>query len=580
MSLEKYPYRARFSAFAKAVPSVENQKYVAMAALNSLVEVFDDDIKETIIQNPDLLFWASNLALLDVANLNGDCLLKEDALRVYQKCKLKLLDIEHDRKQVVGAIHSAGFSSYPDNVMISLEEAVSSDQLIQMVVGGYVWRVVNSELCDFIESCSYETSPTYGDVSTSFELAFDGYKIGVGNGKNRYVKDALKIISSEDQDFKKYSLYLNANGGKGVDENNNIVYRILGGDILPLGAGIVSKPASGLKGVLAISPDMIKEEPEEDENGENEVENEPTTPAPQSEDVTDKEQVNLTITNTYFAEKSEKVSVEASQLEVLNIKDSTISVNNIIDNLSPMKIKSFDELAQNWGEVKKLETAASVITDLKEVAEASTREKIEEAIALKSVEFSKELDTQKSLASELEKAKNEAEASNKELSASVQALQTELQKLQAAHLAKAAEDKYNSRMEALDTEFELDDEDRQFLAEEVKSIDSDEVFAKYMGKQKKLMAAKKKGLKPALKLNTQEPGSTPSKGEDMKQGCASVNVTEVIASVEEKSGQSIPNSIAHSDNATKTLQEKVNEVMGESITIGNIKASDLKKSKK
>lgn len=557
---EDYPYKTRFSAFARAVPSIENQKHVAMAALDSLVGVFNQDTKDIIVKNPDLLFWASNLALLDVANLNGDCLLKEDALKVFNKFKLKLLDIEHDRKQVVGAIHTAGFSSYPDNVMITAEQAATSEDLVQMVVGGYIWRVVNSDLCDFIETSSYETSASYGDVSTSFELAFDNYKVAVGSGKNRYIKDALKIVAPDDKEFKKYSTFLKANGGKGEDKDGNIVYRVLSGDILPLGAGVVSKPASGLKGILTFSPEAIIETAKE----------EPVAEQPVAEEASDNKEID-TATDSYFAGNA--------TAEQLNIKDSTISVNNIIDNLPPMKIKSFDELAQNWGEVKKLETAASVITDLKEVAEASVREKIEEAIAQKSVEFSKELDAQKALASELEKAKVEAETSNKELSASVQALQAELQKLQAAQVAKAAEDKFNSRMEALDTEFELDDEDRQFLAEEVKAIDGDEAFAKYMGKQKKLMAAKKKSAKSA-KPNLEKEDSPADKGEDKKEGCASVNVKEIVASVEEKSGQSIPNSIANSDKNVKSLQEQVNEIMGEAITFGNVKAKDLKKSKK
>jgi len=64
-----------------------------------------------------------------------------------------------------------------------------------------------------------------------------------------------------------------------------------------------------------------------------------------------------------------------------NIKSLETSVINNTTTLSSMKIKSFDELEQKWADIKKLETVASVVADLKEVSTASTRELIENAIA-------------------------------------------------------------------------------------------------------------------------------------------------------------------------------------------------------
>lgn len=561
MSPDKYPYRVKFSAFAKAVPNIEEQKYIALASLDNLAGVFTDEkIKETIKENPDLLFWASNLALLDTVNLNDDCLLKSTAIKVYKKFQLKLLDIEHNREQVVGAIHSAGFSLYSSNKVIGDIEAATTDELIQLVVGGYVWRVVCGPLCDFIEESSYESSPSFGNVSTSFELAFDRYDIGISNGKSRHIKDAKRIISQSDPEFEKYNSLLRINKGKGVTEEGDLVYRILGGDVLPIGAGIVSRPASGLQGILAIPENRLEDEEEEDEESEADEDEKEGLELKEPEGEDEEEELADAI-----AEQRANFMNLISSAKEYNIKISQDSVTNNTTNLIPMKVKSFDELAQNWTEIKKLESVASVIGDLKEIAEASTRAQIEDAIAAKSVEFAKQLEEQKNLAAEVEKAKLEAEANAKELAASVESLKAELDSIKSAQLAKAAEDKFNARMEALTQEFDLDDEDLAYLVKEVQAIDSDESFATYMTKQKKLMAAKKK----KAASNDKKAGCGP-----MEKTEAKVNPDEVIASVKEVAGQTIPNT----SPTTESLAQKVRSVMGETVLIGNKKVSSFKKS--
>jgi hypothetical protein len=566
MSLDKYPYRAKFSAFARAVPNIEEQKHIALASLDNLAGVFTDEkLKETIKGNPDLLFWASNLALLDTVNLNDDCLLKSTALKIYKKFELKLLDIEHNREQVVGAIYSAGFSLYSSNKVIGDFEAAVSDDLIQLVVGGYIWRVVCGPLCDFIEVSSYESSPSFGDVSTSFELAFDRYDIGISNGKSRHIKDAKRIISESDREFKKYNSLLRINKGTGLTEDGDLVYRILNGDVLPIGAGVVSKPASGLKGMLAIPEYKLEDEEGENEEASEDEENEDEEGEDEKEGLEIEDEASKVCTaNLLDATRSELINLISCANDGLkyqdNIKIDNSSVTHYTTNLIPMKVKSFDELVQNWTEIKKLESVASVITDLKESAEASTRIQIEDAIAAKSVEFAKQLEEQKNLAAEVEKAKLEAEASAKELAASVESLKAELGSIKAAQLAQAAEDKFNARMEVLTTEFDLDDEDLSFLVKEVQAIDSDEAFATYMVKQKKLMAGKKK----------KAAGSDPFKKEEK----CKVDASEVIASVKEVSGQNIPNT----SPTEETLAQKVKAIMGETVMIGKSKVSSLKKS--
>ncbi len=380
---------------------------------------------------------------------------------------------------------------------------------------------------------------------------------------------------------------LRCNGGKGVTEDGDIVYRILGGDILPVGAGVVSKPASGLKGILAIPEHRLNERIEyvaaTDPNNRGETKDESaiaimkdgkvldsvrTTDLTTSEIAARLDEINeiFNVSSTNLAKAIERVGASASDAGVsmqdLSIKLQETSVNNNTTTLIPMKIKSFDELAQQWTEVKKLETAASVITDLKEVAEASARVLIEEAIAAKSVEFSKQLEEQKTLAKQISDAKELADAANKELADTVKTLQGELQTIRAAQIAQANEDKFNTRMELLDAEFELDDEDRGFIVKEVQALETDEAFANYMTKQKKLMAGKKKK----------------EKAPPFVAASAGVNAQEAVASVKEVAGQSVANTTDTSANLT--LADKVRAIMTETITVGNEKVVDQRKSTK
>ncbi len=635
--MKDYPFKARFAAFARAMPNFENQKQVATAALSDLANVFKgEEIQARIMANPDLLFWASNLALLDHANLNDDALRKEDGLRIYKNFILKLLDIEHNRSDVIGAIYDAGFSIFPSNRIISYEEAIATNDVIQLVVGGYIWRIVAGELCGLIEQASLETSTSYGDVSTSFELAFDDYEIGIGEKGNRSVKDAT-IINKNDPAFASFNKMLRVNGGKGKTPGGDLVFRILGGDILPLGAGVVGKPASGLKGILHVNQVVpanaddikalssvgdiaIKESIESIQTAVEGFSKEGLA----AKDVTDRlEEINkvFEVSAKDIADALERIGATAQDAGVsfdeltaaitkavketgrsgavignaiktilvrgerglfqaslaaeLNIKSEESSVTNNTTTLLPMKIKSLDELADKWADVKKLETVASVVTDLKEVATAATRKEIEERLAVESEKFAAELKTQKDLVQQVEANKLSAEKLAGELQTTVSALQKELSELKAAQVAKANEDAFDKRMAALNEEFELDDEDLAFIVDEVKSIPDDEAFAKYMTKQKKLLASKKKKAKAEFPFKKEGDDKKEVKPGEKKEGkCeAGVDVKEVVASVTEKPNQSLPNTVVPAEN----LADKVRKIMGDSVTVNNVKMSEAKK---
>ena len=549
------PYSARFEAFAKTVPLLnDNVRKAANASLTYIAEVFDEDIQEKIKKNPDLLYISSNLILLDEANLNDDCVSLEDILPVYKKFKDKFIDIEHDRKYVVGSICEAGFSLFPSNMILEEEDIEKyKEEKIQLVIGGFLWRIVNSSLCEVVESASLESSPTFGDVNTSYELLFDYYDIGVGINGNRSLKEAI-IIKSDDSKFVEYDSLLRANGGNGLVSkgSKDIVFRILK-NIFPAGAGIVAKPASGLKGILALdlenAPKETEEEEEEDEKEETEVEEET-----ESKDM-DGEKTR----------EDEETHASQDLIEEKNINLEKNSVNADIqqnkDKIMHVQIKDLNDITSKWSDIIKNEANANEI-----------RKFIADEIVKESEKFAEKLAEKENLLKTVEANKKSLEDKAKTLEDTVTQLSKQLQEIKASQDQALAESKFNERMAALDEVFDLDGEDdvRAILTEEVKAIESDESFAAWMDKKKKLMKEKTKAAKCEKKTQMASELAKAGIKVDLEKD-KDLDFAKIFAAAKENPGQDVPNGV----HVTENLKDKFAKAFGEGITINSKNAQDV-----
>lgn len=127
-----------------------------------------------------------------------------------------------------------------------------------------------------------------------------------------------------------------------------------------------------------------------------------------------------------------------------------------------------------------------------------------EAIREKNEEFLKE---KEALLSEKEAVKKEYE----DLKASVAELESKLgeanERINGFENEKKAEEavaRFNSRMDDLDSKFDLADEDREFLAKEVKSLDeTEEAYASFSEKLEVLWKHKSKANKEAFEAEIQ-----------------------------------------------------------------------------
>jgi len=535
-----FKYKTRLVANIKNIEVAEPEKVknIAMASIKELEAAFcNPELIAKIRQNPDLLFCASNLIIADEANLNDDAVRKEDLLKIYKSFQLKLLDVEHDRKVICGAIYDSGFSYLDTGEIISPLEAAMSKESIQLYVIFYLWRLVNPELADSIEENPDPASQSA--ISTSFELIFDEYEIGIGLNGNKDVR-AARIIDASSNEFAAYDSVLRCNGGSGKTgkDGRDIVFRILKGDILPSGMGLVLAPGSGLRGILAVTEVNIEIPVEE---------------AHPLSDVLD-------------AKTQNKV------LEILddknnNINNLDISVTSNITSIKHMHIKTIEDLDAKWSDIKKLETAASVKEFVKEHVEASARDLIADAIAKKSEEFAAQLKAKEELVAAVEANKVDIEAKASDLEKSVESLKKELAEIRSAQASALAEDKFNSHMAAFDEEFDLDDEDRQIIAQDLKAMEDgldvdDAKFKGYFGKQKKLMKEKSKSVK---KAKAEELAKTVVAGAKV-----TVDVKEVIASVIETEKQAITNGVS----VTETLKQKYEGAFKDSVSINGVSIKD------
>ena len=490
-----YKYITRFDANALEVAANNSLAALVDKALKHEIKASLDELKSLTSSefNPemdsDLLYIASPLVLVGKCNLNGDCLDKQGAIAKHKTFVKKLLDIEHKRDKIVGNIFAAVLTEVDTNRILTEEEAMQKD-LFNISYAAYIWKVANPKLAQFVSMASKEDSQFYNQVSSSFEVGFDEYKIAVGST----TLSLAKILSVEEQVG--YEKFLKANGGKGVDDEGNPVYRVLAYDWCGRGAGLVAKPASQVKGVITIEK-MMENVPEVEEKKESSEDDAPQNAAAQlikklkEKDIELEKKVedlrkSIELVINKSAEKNDIKVSGANILEKNNIQSKNDGV--ITNTAKPMKITKLEDIAANKGELFKNESYAADIAQL--IADETA--KISERYVAKLKESE---DAAKFLAEAKAQAETKAaelQAKTEELSSKVQELAAKLNEIEEAKAAEIAERLFNERMTGLDAEFELDEESRGFVAADIKGM-NDEQFSSYAKKAKALF--KKKMMK-------------------------------------------------------------------------------------
>lgn len=493
-------YTTIFSSELKCIVSEEKDLHLSLASLDSL-RAFLPNIDTD--KNIDLLPISTNAFVAGRVNRNGDVVDNKTAVEIAKYFVNKPINLEHNRTQVVGCILTYGFNTFGSEEPMTEEEALNSKDPFNVALGGVMWKVVNKDLANLVEESNDPTSPNYMRVSASWELGFNEYQFVVLDNDKKNIMEG-RIIEDVDE-MEKLKSKSRAFGGSGMLPNGQKIYRLVTGNIIPLGIGLTGTPAADVVGVATNEkkPDLAILSLKEDENEDKDKEEE-------SEAKTSKE-------------------INISQNEDLTVNSNTKS-NKI------MKITKIEDItAESLKEIQASQVAEFIAEEIKKASETfdAERKEKEEAIKAATEKYEALTKDNASVKEELEKVK-----------ATLAALEEE-------KAAKIREEVFNTRMASFDEEYDLSDEDRQVLATDIKDL-NDETFAAYKNKMTVLMKEKSKAVKKAKM----------AKEAEMKEKTMATEVvakvTEVVASeAKEVVNQALDNGVKQVTDvpATATANE-------------------------
>jgi hypothetical protein len=510
--MSKYKYISNFTVGQiKVCPIVDSFSKASLEHLTPLIPNNEVNFDENI----DLLGVAFNAAVVNRFNKNDDGIDTETALRIAKLFKHKPTNIEHKKEKVVGHILTAGFSSYGENKILTPDELDGYSDAFNIALGAVVYKFVNKEFVNALQASSEDVnSEYYGKISTSWELGFNDYKIAIGSEN---LKEA-EIITNEKQ-INELKGKLKSYGGSGKLDDGTKIYRLVVGEVYPLGIGFTTNPAADVNGIIT-------------EKAEN-----------------------------YEPKEEPKAKVYQYKSHFFNKKNSHSKNNNVNSpKESAMNLDNF------ISEVKEALTEKKVSQE----TAANMTATFTEAIKQKDAEYRQQLDIAKSAHEQSEKEKLELKASVEEVKQQLADALSKLQEFEDHKKAELAKARFNQRMQEIDEAFDLDDEDRQILAADIQGLDeSEETFAAYKNKMavlwknknKKAKEEKEKEMKAAIDAEVEKRLS------EFQKSKASNSVDEILDKAKAVEA-GVPNNNQESSKPNKSLYEKFSEAFRkENITI-------------
>lgn len=494
-----FKYKTRFDVSLRQCSIGENS-FISKASLDNLKSLLPSN-QIDLSKNIDLMGVAFDAAVINQFNKNDDGIDSQTAVDIAPYFIHKPTNIEHNKQKIVGHIVSAGFNSWGENLPLSNQEVLDSNGLINLALGAVVYKLVDPRFTDLVYKSTSEGNDLFNSVSASWELGFSEYVLAVGSTN---LKEA-EIISNP-KHIEELKGRLRAYGGNGKTEDGSKIYRLVKGNVFPLGIGFTSTPAANVKGLLLDNAEI-------------------------EEEVTFKDKRDKKV----FAFTENKISQ-------FKIKD--------VNNKKSMDLETFlSELKASLQEKKFSEEAIAGMTST--FADA-IRQKDEEYRAAKTEKEASETKAKELLAS--------VEGLQKELSDT----KVRLQEIEAAQEAEKALAHFNARMEQVDSVYALEDEDRKILASELKTLDlTDEAFASYQ--EKLAIVWKHKNKEHIARLAEEAEAKIAAEVEkrltELNKSHASVKTPEELAEealekakASEKEG--VPNNNGESGKETKSFKER------------------------
>jgi hypothetical protein len=408
-----YKYTTKFDASISPC-EIGEASFISLASLDNLQSLVPKEIN--FEENIDLMGVAFNAAVVNTFNRNGDGIDSATAAKFTKNFIHKPTNIEHDKEKIVGHIATAGFSEYGTSKIIEEDSIKKLKKPFNIALGAVVYKSANKAFALALQRSVDPEDSYHNKISASWEVGFTDYNLAVGSEK---LSEARIVTNEEEKEELKG--YLKAYGGNGKTDKGESVYRLIVGNIYPLGIGFTINPAADVKGIFA--------PPEEYE------------------------------TATPKDSKEKKIS----QNQLINVKTR---------KNSPMEETIISELKDLLVEKKFSKEAVASMTST-----------FADAIKEKDEQYRKDLNRAQEEKEAFAKESEELKSSVEELKTKFEESQKKISEFEAAHKAEQAVAKFNERMDIVDQQFDLEDDDKQFLASELKELDeTDEAFASFQEK--------------------------------------------------------------------------------------------------
>mgnify|MGYP006893243619 CR=1 FL=1 len=433
-----YKYTTTFDAPITAC-EIKESSFISKASLENLESLIPSGIDYE--ENIDVMGVSFNAAVVNMFNKNGDGMNTETALAFTKNFLHKPTNIEHNKERIVGHIASAGFSDYKTSKILTPEELVGKKDPFNIALGAIIYRSANKDFVNLIERSTDPQDAYFQKISTSWEVGFTDYDLAIGSSN----LEEAEIISDPNL-IKELKGCLRAYGGSGKTKDGKSIFRIIKGDIYPLGIGFTATPAADVKGVYMKNQDTQ---------------------------------------SVVIVDKRDKAVKKVSQSEIINVttkKKNNMEFENVISELKNLLIeKKFSE-----------ETAASMTNTFAE------------AIKQKDEQYRSDIDLAKSEKEAIAKEHTELKESMDSVKAQLTQAQEKIESFEAAQKAEQAIAAFNERMDLVDQKYALEDEDRSFLAGELKDLElTEEAFASFQDKLAILWKSKDKETKALFEAEVQ-----------------------------------------------------------------------------
>lgn len=470
--MRKFKYTAKFSATVKCIPSKDGKAgAISLASIDNLKGI----IPQRVIDNYALLPVAFNSCVVNMGNKNGDMIDTATALRIYKNFTDSQLNTEHDRTQIIGHIVDAQLSSFDENYQVGegseiITEAsvADSNSPFNICLAAVIYRVLGGDLEDAIETSADPASPNYLGISASWEIGFNEFSIAVG-GKN--LSDC-EIITDADQ-INGYMRHVMAYGGSGKTPEGKYVFRLITGEVYPLGIGLTFSPAAAVAGI--VTADKIDDDEPEGDGAPASVLNDLVSLLEKVAQGGGAKIAEALKTYDKALEDAKGVT-EALNISKASETDVTTVETSILNNMPKAKFKTLAEaLASND------EALAAILPELRDL--------IQESILQINTDWETKLNEAKSTSDTLAETKTTLENQKTDLQGQFDAIKLELDGIKATQAAAEAQSTFDQRMSDLDDKFELTDKQREIIAGEIKGLD-DESYSNYIDKKVNFLVEK------------------------------------------------------------------------------------------